>query len=269
MKLPTLPHRIICLTEEAAELLYLLGEQDRIIGISAFALRPTGIKKNHPVVSVFTHTQIEKVGDLKPDLIIGYSDIQKDIARELIEKGHNVFISNHRSLQEVINYCATIASLVDANSRFEKIVERWLEKIEEAKRFARKLKEQGHSLKVYIEEWDEPRISGIHYFSELVELCGLEDINSHLRTGFLAKERFPDEKYIIDSDPDLILACWCGKKVDLDSFSQREGWSSLKSVRHKQIHELPPEIFLQPGPALFEEGIDYLIELIEKMTRSS
>ncbi len=264
MKMPTLPQRIICLTEESAEMLYLLGQEHRIVGVSAFAMRPEGIKSRHPVVSVFTHAQQEKISNLAPDLIIGYSDIQKEIARDLIEIGHNVWISNHRSLQEVLNYCLIIATIVGEGSSFELIFKRWMKKIEEAKRFAEQLRQKHGDLKVYIEEWDEPRITGIHYFSELVELCGLMDINRHLRTGFLAKERFPQEEHILNEKPDLIFACWCGKKVDIPSIKKREGWSQLKASLNDGIFELPPEIFLQPGPALFEEGIDYLIDLLSK-----
>ena len=265
MELPTLPKRIICLTEESAELLYLLGEEQRIVGVSAFAVRPEGIKKRHPVVSVFTHAQLDKISDLAPDLILGYSDIQKDIAKDLIDRGHNVWITNHRSLQEVANYCLGLSTLIGANSKFEPLFKKWLNKIEEAKAFAKDFKKINGEVKVYIEEWDDPRISGIHYFSELVELCGLTDINRHLRTGFKASERFPIEDEIIAKDPDLIFACWCGKKVNKESIAAREGWDQVKAIKNNQIIELPPEIFLQPGPALFEEGIDYLIGLLRNI----
>ncbi len=264
MEMPILPQRIICLTEESAELLYLLGEQDRIVGVSAFAVRPVGIKKRHPVVSVFTHAQQDKIKGLKPDLIIGYSDIQKDIARDLIEKGHNVWVTNHRSLQEVMNYCFSLSSLVGAQESFLKIFKKWQDKIFIAQEFAKKLKQTKGQLSVYIEEWDEPRISGIEYFSELVELCGLVDINRHLRTGFLAKERFPDEEYIIKKSPDLIFGCWCGKKVDIKFIKERKNWQEVSAIENDKVFELPPEIFLQPGAALFEEGIDYLINLLKQ-----
>ncbi len=261
MKLPNLPERIICLTEESVELLYLLGEESRIVGVSQYAVRPDQVKKDKPVVSVFTHANLKKVIELKPDLIIGYSDIQKDIAKSFIEMGQNVFISNHRTLQETLNYCALLASMVGASERFDVIVKRWLKKIEETKEWA---KSRPQKLKVYLEEWDEPRISGIRYFSELVELCGLEDINRHLRDGILAKERFPNEDHILKERPDFIFGCWCGKPVDIPSIVARPGWEELPAIRENRVVELPPEIFLQPGPALFESGLDYLKSLIEE-----
>ena len=265
MEMPTLPQRIICLTEESAELLYLLEEEQRIVGVSAFAMRPEGIKKRHPVVSVFTHAQLDKIAELTPDLILGYSDIQKDIARDLIDRGHNVWITNHRSLQEVLNFCLSLSATIGARAKFDPLFKRWLNKIEEAREFAHDFKKRKGEVKVYIEEWDDPRISGIHYFSELVELCGLTDINRHLRTGFKASERFPIEDEIIANNPDLIFACWCGKKVDKESIAAREGWEQMKAIKDAKIIELPPEIFLQPGPALFEEGIDYLIGLLRNI----
>ncbi len=264
MELPTLPHKIICLTEESAELLYLIGESQRIAGVSAFAMRPEGIKQRHPVVSVFTHAQQEKIKILCPDLVIGYSDIQKDIARELIDQGVNVWISNHRSLQEVANYCLSLATMVGAGDRFVDVFKRWQGKVDMARSFAAELQSEVGTLSVYLEEWDDPRISGIHYFSELVELCGLRDINRHLRTGFKATERFPEESYILEQNPDIILGCWCGKKVDIPSIKARGGWDDVTAVKKDHLFELPPEIFLQPGPALFEEGIDYLINLLRK-----
>ncbi len=261
MKKPKTPERIICLTEESVELLYLLGEEQRIVGVSQFAVRPKQVKKEKPVVSVFTHSNREKVLNLKPDLIIGYSDIQKDIARDFIEAGQNVWIANHRSLQEVMDYCFTLANAIGASSQAQELFSSWFLKIEEAKAFAQSLKKRP---RIYIEEWDDPRISGIRYFSELIELCGGVDINSHLRDGFLAKERFSHDDHVISSNPDLILACWCGKKVDVDQIKKRKGWENMDAIKEDNIFELPPEIFLQPGPALFEEGIDYLMNLFQK-----
>lgn len=251
------PEKIICLTEESVELLYLLGEDHRIYGVSQFAVRPEEVKEKK-VVSVFTHANIKKVLSENADLIIGYSDIQKDIARELIEKGQNVYISNHRSLQQTLNYCRGLANLVGADEKYNRLEEGWLYKIEETKK---KVRKDSRRIKVYLEEWDDPRISGIHYFSELVELCGFVDIFAHKRQGVLAKDRFVDDTVVIKEGPEVILACWCGKKVDLNSFSQRDGWEEVPAVKTKKIYELPPEIFLQPGPALFESGIDYLMKL--------
>ena len=258
---PNLPERIICLTEESVELLYLLGQQDRIVGVSQYAVRPADVKKEKPVVSVFTHANQKKVIEMKADLIIGYSDIQKDIARDLIEQGQNVWISNHRTLNETLNYCYTLSAMVGADETFQKLLEVWRGKIMLAQDFSKELSAKP---RVYLEEWDEPLISGIAYFSELVSLCGGIDINSHLKDGFKASERFPEPSHIIEQNPDLILACWCGKKVEKEEIASRPGWEQIKAVRNKKIIELAPEIFLQPGPALFESGIDTLIELFKR-----
>ncbi len=255
MKKPNLPERIICLTEEAVELLYLLGEEERIVGVSQFAMRPDRVKREKPVVSVFTHANQKKVLDLKPDLILGYSDIQKDIARNFIELGQNVWISNHRSLQETLNYCAALASMVGQREKFDQLAGQWLLKMEDIMELVR---EHGRRFSVYLEEWDEPRISAIRYFSELMEVCGFDDINQHLRDGNLAKERFPDEGHILKSNPQIIFGCWCGKPVDIDSIKKREGWDQLRAVKSNRVFELEPEVFLQPGPALFESGLDTL-----------
>lgn len=262
MKKPTLPERIICLTEEAVELLYLLEEEDRIVGVSQFAVRPQQVKREKPVVSVFTHANQKKVLDLTPDLILGYSDIQKDIAKNFIELGQNVWISNHRSLQETLNYCAAISAMVGKSDRFEQLASQWLLKIEDIRE---RVRVKGKRFRVYLEEWDEPRISGIRYFSELMEICGFDDINSHLRNGNLAKDRFPQEEHILNANPEIIFACWCGKKVDIESIKEREGWSQLSAISQDRVFELPPEVFLQPGPALFESGLDLLWDYYQRL----
>ena len=248
------PKRIICLTEESVEWLYRLGEEHRIVGISQFVERPIGAKQNHPVITSFIKSNYKKIKELNPDLILGYSDIQKDIARDLIEMGFNVWISNHRSLDEVLDYLQAVANLVDRKIESEKIIQQYLEKIELVKN---KVKTKR---KVYLEEWDEPRITAIKYFSEIVELCGGENIFRDKADGFLAKERFVDDKEIISKNPELILACWCGKKVSIESILNREGWKDITAVKNKNIKELDPAVFLQPGPALFEDGLDIMLK---------
>ena len=263
MKSPKLPERIICLTEESVELLYLIGEDHRIVGVSQFAVRPERVKEK-PVVSVFTHANQKKVLDLKPDLIIGYSDIQKDIAKSFIEMGQNVYISNHRTLEETLSYCLGLATLVGASERYLEIQKRWLEKIEETIIWVRERKKR---FKTYIEEWDEPRISAIRYFSELLELCGFDDINKDLRDGFLAKERCPQDEHTLNENPEVIFGCWCGKPVDIESIKKRKNWERIQAVKNDCVVELEPEIFLQPGPALFESGIDELKKLHGQLSK--
>lgn len=268
MKMPKLPERIICLTEESVELLYLLGEDWRIVGVSQYAVRPERVKKDKPVVSVFTHANQKKVLDLRPDLILGYSDIQKDIAKNFIEMGQNVFIANHRTLEETVSYCWWLANMVGAGDRFQEIQKGWQLKMQELILWVR---EQGLRFKVYIEEWDEPRISGIRYFSELLEMAGFDDINKDLRDGFLATARTPQDQHTLKSDPEVIFGCWCGKPVDINSIKSRPGWPEVKAVKNDCVIELEPEIYLQPGPALFESGIDELkkhFQAIQKVYRS-
>jgi iron complex transport system substrate-binding protein len=254
------PSKIICLTEECVEALFALGEGHRVIGVSAFVRRPEAALKV-PKVSGFTSANIDKIVKMRPDLVLGYSDIQKDIARDLIERGLNVFISNHRSLKEVLAYILALGRMVGVEQKALDLVQKYKEKMQKA---AEVVAQRGIRRRVYLEEWDEPQISGIRYFSELVQLCGGDDIFAEKSHGFLAKERFVTSAEVCSLNPEVILACWCGKKVDLDSISQREGWESIEAVQNTSLYDLPPEIFLQPGPALFESGIDYLLDLFSE-----
>ncbi len=258
-----MPERIVCLTEEAAEVLYLLGEEERIVGVSAFAERPAEIAQKKRVCA-FTSANLNKISQLQPDLVIGYSDIQKDIARDLIEAGHNVWVSNHRSLKETLGYIAMVARLVGKEEQGLKLVEKFERKIAEATSRALAMKRKW---RVYLEEWNEPMISGIRYFSEIVELCGGENIFSDRATGMLARERFVSSEEVIAADPEVIFASWCGKKVDLESFAKRPGWSEVSAVSCERIIELPSSVILQPGPALFIDGIDLILESFERLNQ--
>ena len=253
------PQRIVCMTEESVETLYAIGREDLIIGVSSFVKRPPRARKK-TTISAFTHANISKIEELKPDLILGFSDIQKDIARELIGLGFNVFISNHRSLEETLSYILNLGSLVGERDKAIKLVNHYENLMEKAQLLAESLKIKP---KVYLEEWDSPMICGIRWFSELVEICGGQDICKNFSRGVLAKDRFIKKEHVIDQDPDIILGCWCGKKVDLSSFKQREGWKKIKAVQKNQLIELKPEIFLQPGPALFEDGLAILGNLFK------
>ena len=256
------PSRIVCMTEESVEFFHGIGRSDVIAGVSAYAVRPSGVSQ-HPVVSAFTHANIKKITALNPDLILGFSDIQKDIAQELIGLGLDVYISNQRSIKDILRYLKVIGGMIGEQQKTEAYIASLLEKINYAKIEAKNFHFRP---KVYIEEWNDPRICGIKWFSELVELCGGEDIfaeKSHF--GSLAKDRFVSSEEIIKLNPDIILACWCGKKVDLNDFNLRVGWSTIKAVEMGQVFELAPEIFLQPGPAPILEGIDTLLNLFKQL----
>ena len=255
------PSKIICLTEESVETLYLLGEQHRIKGVSAFVKRPNEAQ-HLPKVSFFTSSNYPKILAHKPDLILGHSDIQKDIARDLIELGQNVFIANHRSIEGILNYIYMLGTLTSAGEKLNLLMQRLEKKIQQARDFASALSKRP---KVYFEEWDDPQISAIQWVSELIELCGGIDIHKEKSTGLLAKDRFVDQQAVIDKNPDIIFGCWCGKKVKIEQIMQREGFQDIAAVKNKRVVELPPEIFLQPGPAPILDGIDILIEAFKEV----
>jgi iron complex transport system substrate-binding protein len=261
----TYPSKIICLTEESVETLYLLGRESLIKGVSAFVKRPNEAQKL-PKVSFFTTSNYTKILDKNPDLIIGHSDIQKDIARDLIELGQNVHIANHRSIEGILNYIYMLANLVDAKEEGTKLLRQLEHKIKMAQNFAETLKVRP---KVYFEEWDDPQISAIQWVSELIELCGGIDINKSVSKGNLAKERFVTHEQIIAKNPDIIFGCWCGKKVKIDSIKKRENYDKIEAIKNNQVFELAPEIFLQPGPAPILDGIDILIGYFRNFEQES
>lgn len=254
------PERIICMTEESVELLYLLGQQHRIIGVSSFVKRPEEAR-SLPKISAFTHANIKKIKQMKPDLVLGFSDIQKDIARELIGEGLNVFISNQRSLEDILSYMLVIGGIVGQQQKAQEYVQLCRLKIQEAQEFSENLNEHPS---VYLEEWDSPMITGIEWFSELVRLCGGQPIFPEKSRGVLAKDRLVSSAEVIQANPSMILACWCGKKVETQSIAERKGWEVIQAVKTGSIYELAPEVFLQPGPALFESGIDELKNLLSR-----
>lgn len=255
-----IPRRIICLTEESVETLALLGRLDLVIGVSIFVKRPPEAQ-NLPKVSAFTSSQIEKIVELRPDLVLGFSDIQKDIARDLIGAGLNVWIANHRSLSETLDYILMLARIVGEEDKAIELIDGWRESLE---LIHKEVSQRSIRPKIYFEEWDEPQISAIQWVSELIELCGGVDIFSERSREKLAKGRFCQSQEVIDFNPDIIFGCWCGKKVKVDQIKKREGWDGINAVKNNQVFELPPEIFLQPGPALFEDGITQMFEIIKR-----
>lgn len=256
------PSRIICLTEETVETLYLLGRSDLIQGVSKYVERPPEAKK-HPVVSQFIRSDIEQIIQMKPDLVIGFSDIQKDIARELVGSGLNVLITNQRSLSEILDSILLLGRIVGEEKKALDLVDSFKQKMDF---YREKAKTLPHKPQVYFEEWDHPRLSAIKWVSELIEVCGGENIFAH-KSGSLAREREVTDVEVVKADPDIIFGCWCGKAVKVDSFAKRPGYLTVKAVKHHQIWELPPAIFLQPGPALFVDGLDQMFSYFQKVTR--
>ena len=256
------PQRIVCLTEEPTEVLYALGEQDRIVGISGFTVRPAKARKEKPKVSAFTSAKIDEILKLKPDFVIGFSDIQSEIAAALIKQGVEVWISNHRSVAGIVDYVRRLGALVgvaDKANVYADELEKHLQQIEQQ---ASLLKQRP---KVYFEEWDEPLISGIQWVCELIRIAGGDDILPERAEKSLAKDRImANGDEVIACNPDIIFGSWCGKKFRPEKVVQREGWSAINAVKNKQLFEIKSPIILQPGPAALTDGVREMAAHIQR-----
>lgn len=256
------PQRIVCLTEEPTEVLYALGEQHRIVGISGFTVRPAIARKEKPKVSAFTSAKIDEILKLKPDFVVGFSDIQADIAAELIRRGVEVWISNHRSVQEILDYVRRLGALVGASEKADAYANELQRGLVDIERAAASLRRRP---KVYFEEWDEPLITGIRWVAELIRIAGGDDIFPERATESLAKQRIlEDGGEVVRRAPDIILGSWCGKKFRPEKVSARPGWDVLPAVRDGELHEIKSPIILQPGPAALTEGVAEIARIIRK-----
>jgi iron complex transport system substrate-binding protein len=261
------PHRIVCLTEEPTEVLYALGEQERIVGISGFTVRPPRARKEKPKVSAFTSARIGEILKLKPDFAIGFSDIQADIARELIANGVEVWISNHRSVQGILDYLRRLGALVGAGEIAEALARQAEAHIENVRAQAARLPRRP---RVYFEEWDEPMISGIRWVAELIRIAGGDDVFPELAEQSLAKYRIiADSEEVVRRAPDVIIASWCGKKFRPGKLAARPGWDRIPAVREGQLFEIKSPIILQPGPAALFDGLDALHAVIADWAKQS
>ena len=250
----------MCLTEETTEWLYLLGEERRIVGISGFTVRPARARREKPRVSAFTSAKIDQILALQPDLVLGFSDLQADIAAELVRQGVNVHIFNQRSVEEILDMLVQLGALVGAGAAALRWVDAWQQRAATLRAALPPLEQRP---KVYFEEWDEPLFSGIRWVSELVELAGGRDCFPELAREPLGKNRIiadPDE--VIRRAPDIILGSWCGKKFRPEKVAARPGWDAVPAVRAGRIHEVKSAIILQPGPAALTDGLDALCKLI-------
>ena len=248
------PRRIVCLTEETTETLYLLGEEDRIVGVSGYTVRPREARSK-PRVSAFTSARLDRIEQLSPDLVLAFSDLQADIAAELIRRGLTVLAFNQRSVGEILQVIRTLADLVGASEKGRALVSELasgLEAIEaSARRFPRRPR-------VFFEEWKDPLISGIQWVEELVELAGGQAIFPELRHKRLGRDRIVDPGAVRSRDPEVIIASWCGVKVNKARIRDRAGWSEVTAVRRGQIYEIKSTYILQPGPAALTEGLRQL-----------
>lgn len=261
------PTRIVCLTEEPTEVLYALGEEHRIVGISGFTVRPARARKEKPKVSAFTSAKVDEITRLNPDLVIGFSDIQADIAQALIKRGVEVWISNHRSVEGIFGYVRRLGAMVGAADK----AQRYADELEER---VRRVREQGERFarrpKVYFEEWDDPQISCIGWVSELVGIAGGKDIFPERAACSLGRDRIlgdPDE--VIRRAPDIILGSWCGKKFRPERVAARSGWEAIPAVRDGELHEVKSPLILQPGPAALTDGLDALHAIFVRWARRS
>lgn len=245
------PSRIVCLTEETTEILYLLGESTRIVGVSGYTVRPPEARSK-PRVSSFLHARVDKIEALEPDLILAFSDLQADIVSGLIRQGYPVMTFNQRSIAGILQAVRLVGSLVGVQAKAEALAQRLQEGLDAVAAQAATLPRRP---RVFFEEWDDPLISGIQWVEELVELAGGEPIFPERRTAGLAKDRIVDPADVVARDPEVILASWCGKRVQPTRIAARPGWAGITAVRHGRIHEITSSLILQPGPAALTDGV--------------
>ena len=248
------PSRIVCLTEETTETLYLLGEGDRVVGISGYTVRPPEARSK-PKVSAFINARFEKIEALRPDLVLGFSDLQADISAELIRRGYPVMTFNQRSIAEILQTIRMIGALVGAGDRAAALAVRLETGVDDIRRSAQRLPVRP---RVFFEEWDDPLISGIQWVEELVEVAGGEPIFPELRNARLGRERIVAPAEVARRDPQVIVASWCGKAVKTRTIVEREGWDRVSAVRNGHIFEIKSTYILQPGPAALTDGVAQL-----------
>jgi iron complex transport system substrate-binding protein len=248
------PRRIVCLTDETAETLYLLGEQDRIVGVSGFSTRPKEVRQK-PRVSAFASAKFDKILDLKPDLVLAFSDVQAEITRELVRRGVAVWNFNQRSVEGILDMIGALARLVDKGHEGRELIDGFRRGLD---RIAVAAKAFPCRPRVYFEEWPDPLISGIEWVEELIEIAGGEPVFPELRGRCKAQDRVVDPASVADRNPDVILASWCGRKVNKQTIANRPGWDRIRAVREGHIYEIKSAIVLQPGPASLTDGVQQI-----------
>ena len=246
------PQRIICLTEETTETLYLLGQQDRIVGISGYTVRPPEARKGKPKVSAFINAKFDKIMSLEPDLVLAFSDLQAGIAAELIKRGVNVMTFNQRSITEIFQMILCLARIVGCEDKGLELVDHLRKDLEAISQSAQRFPKR---YKVLFEEWYDPIISGIRWVEELIEIAGGLNLFPELRNCQAAKDRIVSHEEIIKRNPEVIIASWCGRQVKKQKICEREGWSRISAIRDNHIYEVKSTYILQPGPASLTEGV--------------
>ncbi|OJH41971.1 cobalamin-binding protein [Cystobacter ferrugineus] len=260
---PRYPERIVCMTEETVETLYRIGAGDRVVGVSGFTVRPPEARKK-PRVSSFLDANFERILELKPDLVLGFSDLQADIGRELCKRGVPVVLFNQRSLAEILQTVRVVGALVGLAERAERLAEELEANLARHAEAAERLPRRP---RVFFEEWHEPLISGIRWCSELVELVGGEDVCRESRQRQDAKGRIFEPAEVARRDPEGVIASWCGRKAKRDKIVSRPGWERVTAVVEDQLYEVKSPIILQPGPAALTDGVGELARIVEAIAR--
>jgi iron complex transport system substrate-binding protein len=259
------PERIVCLTEETVETLYLLGEERRIVGVSGYAVRPARVRKEKPRVSAFISADFEKVLALDPDLVLTFSDLQADIAAELIRRSIAVHAFNHRDVAGIFDMVRTLGALVGASGKAEALARALQQRLDQARTRAAALARRP---RVYFEEWDEPMISGIRWVAELIEIAGGIEVFPALSRRKNARERIVSLPELIAAAPDIIVGSWCGKKFVPAKVAARPGAEAIPAVRNGFLREIKSPLILQPGPAALTDGLDALAGIIAEWAAS-
>jgi len=257
----TYPSRIVCLTEETTETLYLLGEGDRVVGVSGYTVRPPEARQK-PRISAFISAKFDKIEALKPDLILAFSDLQADIVAELIRRGHSVITFNQRSVGEILQMIRMLGGLIGCSEKAEALASRLESDLQTIRDQATRFPVPP---RVFFEEWDDPLISGIQWVEELVEIAGGDPVFPHLRHAKLGKDRIVSSEAVIEANPDVIIGSWCGKPVRKERIAARAGWEQIAAVRNGHVYEVKSTYILQPGPASLTEGVRRLHEILARV----
>jgi iron complex transport system substrate-binding protein len=266
LAIPRGPRRIVCLTEEATEWLYLLGEEARIVGISGYTVRPRRAREEKPKVSAFLTAKTDRILDLQPDCVFGFSDLQADIAAELVRRGVQVTIFNQRSVEEIFAMLYQVAAMVGRADDGLRLLEGMRERLLQIEAAGRALPRRP---RVYFEEWDEPNISGIRWVSQLLGIAGGDDVFPELAVQPLGKDRIvADPAEIVRRNPDIVIGSWCGKKFRPERVAARPGWDAVDAVREGQLFEIKSADILQPGPAALTDGVEQLHRIVLAWSRA-
>ena len=256
------PKRIVCLTEETTEWLYLLGQEAKIVGISGYTVRPRRAREEKPKVSAFLSAKIDKILALKPDCVFGFSDLQADIAALLIRAGVQVTVFNQRSVDEIFSMLYQVAAMVGEAKQGEQRLLQMRDQLDAIQTASSKYTRRP---KIYFEEWDEPHISAIRWVSELISIAGGDDCFPELALMPMGKDRIiADSQTIVDRAPDIIIGSWCGKKFRAEKVAARLGWQDIPAVKNKQLFEIKSADILQPGPAALTDGVAQLHRIVQQ-----